>query len=238
MMKDRELKQLLQKNTESPDHASKDAFIRRYKKETGSEKTGHIKLVMMQAGYIRKRIWIISLLIAATFFFPYVESEDKLFVIAGLMPFMAGLSILEVFRSEYYGVSELEAVTKFSAKGVFFARMTLISAFQLMLTAVISALIGINNPYGIAVSGSMLLIPWFITSIISLIVERSEFGRNNRYSFVAVAVCVTCIHTTLYSNGFFQSLDMRYLIFVAALLFALNVFEVRKTIETETLVWN
>ena len=49
MMKDRELKQLLQINTESPDYASKDAFIRRYKKETGSEKTGHIKLVMMQA---------------------------------------------------------------------------------------------------------------------------------------------------------------------------------------------
>ena len=235
-MKDRELKSLLQQNTESPDHASKDAFIRKYGKENSREEST-FKMILMQAGYIRKRIWLLSVLIVAVFFFPY-EDEEKIFTASGLMPFMACLSIFEVFRSEYHGVSELEAVTKFSAKGVFFAKMTLISAFQLMLTVIAAFLFGTDNPYGIAVSGSVLLIPWFITSIISLIVERSEFGRNNRFSFVGVSLVVACVHTVLVNYGFYRYMDMRVLILAAALLFAVNIFEVRKTIETEALVWN
>jgi hypothetical protein len=238
-MRDRELKDLLQKNIESPDRASKDAFIRKYEKEKGSGKSGLFQMLFMQAGYIRKRIWAASVLIAViSFFFSGGMPEDRLYVMAGLMPFMAGLVILEVFRSEYHAVSELEAVTKFSAKGVSFARMTLISAFQLMITMVMAVIFGKSTEYGITVSASILLVPWLITSAAGLILERSEFGRSNRYSFMGVAVIVTCIHIALSSKGFFENMDMRYMVLAAALLLAVNVFEVRKTIETETLVWN
>ena len=238
-MRDRELKDLLQKNIESPDYAAKDAFIRKHAGKARAGKTGLLQMIFMQAGYIRKRIWALSVLIAVFgFYFTSGLIGEKLYAMAGLMPLMASLVILEVFRSEYYAVSELEAVTKFSAKGVIFARMTLTSAFQLLITIAMAVILGMSGDSGFLVSASMLLVPWFITSIISLIVERSEFGRSNRYSFAGVAICVTCVHTALSTNGFFERLDMRYMIAAAALLLIVNVFEVRKTIETETLVWN
>ena len=238
-MRDKDLKKILQSNIESPDAASKDSFIRKYGKESRHHSDGLLGMILFQVGYIRKRIWVITLFsLVAGFFIPERIDMDRILILASFMPFFGCVGMIEVFRSKIHGLDELEAATKYSAKGVFFARMTLILAVQIIASIVISLIETAGGKYGVFASVSILLIPLFITTAACIIVERSGYGRDNPYCFTGVAAIVAMIHLLLMISGFYDHADIRILIPVAALLFVFDVFEVRKTIHSEAMAWN
>lgn len=93
------------------------------KRNTNNETT--LCFIMSQFSYISWYVWCISLfvLIAAIFIIVMkVESTDSITVVSASIPFVAMAAVMESFRSKYYGMSELESVTKVSFRGIYFAR--------------------------------------------------------------------------------------------------------------------
>jgi hypothetical protein len=238
-MKDKDLKKILQSNTESPDPAAKDAFIRKNAGAGRVRSNGNLRMILVQAGYIRKRVWVLTVLaLTVGFFVPEKLDTDRVLVLATFMPFLGCLGMIEVFRSKLHGVYELEAATRFSAKGIFFARMTLILAVQIIASILISVFEMIGETYGVFASASILLIPLFVTTASCIIAERSGYGRDNPYCFAGIAAIVSMLHLLLVITGFYDHADIRFLVPVAALLFTFDVFEAVKTIRSEAVAWN
>ena len=238
-MKDKDLKKILQSNTVSPDPAAKDAFIRKNAGAGSARSNSVTGMLLVQAGYIRKRVWVLTVLaLAAGFIIPGKIDTDRVLILATFMPFLGCLGMIEVFRSKLHGVYELEAATSFSAKGIFFARMTLILAVQIIASILISLFETINGTYGAFVSISILLIPLFVTTASCIIAERSGYGRDNPYCFAGIAAIVSMLHLLLVNAGFYDHADIRFLVPVAALLFTFDVFEAVKTIRSEAVAWN
>ena len=116
------------------------------KRNTNNETT--ICFIMSQFSYISWYVWCISLfvLIAAIFIIVMkVESTDSITVVSVSIPFVAMAAVMESFRSKYYGMSELESVTKVSFRGIYFARTSCIGMVHIVILSCLIIMIGRNS---------------------------------------------------------------------------------------------
>ena len=133
------------------------------KRNTNNETT--LCFIMSQFSYISWYVWCISLfvLIAAIFIIVMkVESTDSITVVSASIPFVAMAAVMESFRSKYYGMSELESVTKVSFRGIYFARTSCIGIVHIVILSCLIIMIGRNSENGYLVTGAMILIPYLI----------------------------------------------------------------------------
>ena len=88
---------------------------------------GHGSFVLAQAAYIRKWVWVISvILLGALADIAARWPREALWVAAGMMPFLALTAMQEHLRSSMYNMTELELSTRFSVKSILLARMGLL----------------------------------------------------------------------------------------------------------------
>ena len=119
------------------------------KRNTNNETT--LCFIMSQFSYISWYVWCISLfvLIAAIFIIVMkVESTDSITVVSASIPFVAMAAVMESFRSKYYGMSELESVTKVSFRGIYFARTSCIGIVHIVILSCLIIMIGRNSENG------------------------------------------------------------------------------------------
>ncbi len=247
-MKDKELKLILKDACGEPDPVIKDSFIR---KVNGMQSTrsmspvrsarsmSPVRVLAIEMHYIRKRVWVISILAIAVMLIAVSRlGEDMILHIADMMPLLAGLGMIEVMRAGMHDMSELEAVTLISAKGALFARMTIIGLGHLLAVAVTSAVLAGFGGYGAPETGLRLIIPYLITTISCMEVERTGFGRENTWSCMAVAVLVIVTREIIYSTGIVILSGVAVPALIAAALAGLQAAELKKTIRLEEYAWN
>ena len=235
----KDIKEILKSAAESPDQARKDAFIREYRKKHVSRRKNTWDMVKSQAGYIRPSVWIVS--VAALFLavLGIHSDRDTLFMVAAMMPFVSGTAIIESFRARQYRLSELEGTTLFSTKGILFARIVCIGSVHLALIVLLTIIIGRIDEYGLLLTGAILTIPYLISSVVSMELERTGLGRKS--TFLCMGIAALTAGMVVMVKGYWSVFDMSYqwILMVAAFaLIVVEFVEIKKTFLWEEYAWN
>lgn len=249
-MRDKDLRSLMRAYAGTPDPGKKDRFIRKMKLEHGMQpgRSGSdlgarpvcfITMLKLQLGYMRPYLWILSLaVLAASLLMMHHSSASALRGLSNFMPFLAGFGVIEGFRAEMYGMSELERTTLYSAKGTLFARMTLIGLLHLMTVIATAVIISGGSGERVTYVGAMLCIPYLLTSILCMEVERTSFGRDNAWSSLGVALVVGVLHVVTESIKPAVELAPGLLACIIAVEVLVQAYEIKKTIQMEEYAWN
>ena len=106
-MRDQDIRELLQGTSGAPDAKAKDRFLRQIRRQQEASHMSLTKILLIQFRYIRKRVWLASLLILILSLTVTIDlSFDRLTAVSDLMPFLAGLGMLEALRADMHGMKE------------------------------------------------------------------------------------------------------------------------------------
>ncbi len=201
-----------------------------------------ISFMLSQAGYIRKRVFVISLFpvllsLAGTCFLDF----DMMWVISAFMPFLALSAVTENFRSAVYGMEELEMSARFSLKSVVLARMGILGVLHLVLLCLLMPLACVHSIFTAAQTGVYLLISYLLADVMGLWILRNLRGKEGLYACVGAAVCISSFYSLLrvrlarllYRSGFAWAAVLLIILLI------LCVSEMKKMVrQTEELRWN
>ena len=229
----KDMKTLLNKAFEAPEPSGKQAFLKNIRPREVSMPA----LVWQQVSYIRMPVWIFAILVIAFVITGSLLHLDRIEnIMVYIMPFTAAISVLETQRSSRFNMSELEMATRFSLRSVVFARMIVFGILSFIMLCISVPVICLSFKTNIFITGIRCLIPYFLTMIISLLVERSVIGRKNGYLSLAVASLIMLV--TFWMNHFNPEVIVKYTSFLETwglltvfALIALTLFEQWKTIK-------
>ena len=227
-----EMKDLLSEAFYAPEPKNKKAFL----KNLRPREINTVEMLWQQASYIRISVWLFAAaIIAFALAGSYFKVGGTENFITMIMPFTATAAVLETKRSQKYNMLELEMATRFSLRSVVFARMTVLGAVSLIILSITSPVIASAFGGKVILTATRILIPYLITMIISLRIERSALGRKTEYISSAVAAVVA--GTVYWTYNFEPGAVIKYtavieswgLLIIVALL-ALTIMEQWKTI--------
>ncbi len=233
-----EIRKALQEAYEAPKPQHKKEFIRMLEKPQLST----YSFMLQQISYIRKRVWILSILISAlaVVSISYVGKE-AIWMIASMMPFIALCAITESARSVTYGMAELEMSSRFSLKSIVLARLVIIGVSHLMVFCILVALIGKNAVIPLTRTGLYLLVPYLLSSVLGLWAVRRFQDIDATYLCMVTSsiVCVLNIALKTMIEGFYEEQKFVWWVIAGIYLMYKVCNEYKKTIsQTEELVWN
>lgn len=223
-----------------PNPERKDLIIRKYRRKVGAARYSGRDMIVSQIGYIRMPVWIVSLLVLAVSIIGLSRDGNVIFVAASMMPFVSGIAVLESFRAEKFGLSEMEGVTLFSRRGILFARVVCVGAVHIALLLMLTLLIGTKEGMGLAMTGSILTVPYLISSIVNMELERTELGRKSALPGLGVAAIMTVTVLAVKEQEVIFRYDYRvFWYLLAAALIAAECIEIRKMFcMEEKYAWN
>ena len=229
----------LQKNTPLQDPARKDRFLRSYRKKTKPAQTNIMSIINAQFSYISLPVWGMSIAALLIALWGAHSNRDIIPGIAAFMPFVSGAAVFETFRSNWHGMAEIESVTLFSIRGVFFAKIVCIGSVNILLILLLSLIITPNSPYNFSSSGIMITIPYLISAAASLKAERSSFGRKSPLVCLVISTLTAGLVLAAFEKKiYFTEVHPQILNLLFVILIILLIYEIRKTFNWEEYVWN
>ncbi|MDO5547073.1 MAG: hypothetical protein Q4F79_01145 [Eubacteriales bacterium] len=196
--------------------------------------------VFTQIRYIRRTVWAASTLVfAAALLCAYMMPEHLVGLTSALLPFVAVTAVSESTRSEVCGMSELETASRFSRKSLLFARLTILGILHGILLAFLIPLFGRFAMLSLVQSGTQVLIPYLLTTILCLHVSRHVAGRETSYLCTTVAALISGSILIQWDTPLpLWWADAPMLLIVLALA-VLTVLEYRKQLtNSEEFLWN
>ena len=141
--------------------------------------------LLSQIAYIRKRVYLISLLVLvlAIIAADYAGVES-IWYIAAMMPFVALCMVTESARSETYGMAELEMASRFSIKSILMARFGTIGLVHMVLLCILIPVVRHSTFYSFVYVGIHLLVPYLAASVLEFAALRRFRGKE------AISVCM------------------------------------------------
>ena len=233
----KEMKKMLQTAYEAPEPLRKEKFLKKLPKAQIS----HMEFMLLQAAYMKKWVWIVSVLVLGIALkSASLLERNMLGVFSALMPFIALTVTTENTKSAAYGMEELEMVSRFSLRSVVLARMGILGGVHFVLICCLIPVSLQNQIYGPLQAGVYLTVPYLLTVIPGFMAARRIHGKESGYACAGIAVIVSVIFITQGSNGVIYR--EKYFSWWLAAFFVLIIMlgaEWRRTIkETEELAWN
>ena len=226
---------------DAPKPHGKEAFIREIRKHYTYVYTDRWSILLSQIGYIGKSVWLISFGLLVFVILGIIgRYKETLYITASLTPFISGVAVLESVRSRVYEMEEMETATVYSLRGILFARITLIGISHLILLFALTMVLGSISGKGYLVTGSYITIPYLMSSVVGMEVERTAYGRCHSYVCVAVAVIVSML-VVFTAFGAWKRFVIEYpswCVMAAVVLFLVNLNEYRKLYNWEEYAWN
>lgn len=229
---------LLQDAFEAPPPTRKDAFMRALL----PPRISNFSFMLLQAGYIRKWVWLLSAALALLSLSAacFLE-QDILQMLSALIPFVAMSAGIESGRSGIYAMAELEMASRFSLKSVLLARMGILGISHLFLLCILIPLGSLHSAVDLLQAGAYLLTPYLCTTVSGLWISRKIRGKEAFYAYIGTAAAVSIgnayIRTSL--PEYFQAGYLCRWAVLLILLAAAGIYEFTKIIEeTEELRWN
>ena len=233
------IRQVMHEAVPKPDFVKKDAFIREYREKSGRTELGIFDLLKSQISYIRMPVWIVSIAALVVAIFGTLQNREMVFYVAAIMPFVSASSVFDSMRCRMYGMDELEGATRISGRGILFARLVLIGAVHIALLLALSVVIGSRSVFGFAMTGAIITIPYLISSIACMILERTEVGRRNAFGCVLVSAVTSFMTLAIKDEKVFFAQNYRWMWFMMlALLVYLECIQIKKTFRLEEYEWN
>ncbi|MCM1119317.1 MAG: hypothetical protein NC543_08155 [bacterium] len=234
----RKIKKSLKYAFEPPRSLSKESFLQSLPQPRCSSQD----FIMSQIGYIPLWVWGISLaiLLIALLSAHYVR-KDTLGILSACIPFMASCAVSESEKSMVCRMAELEKASLFSLRSVVLTRLGIIGTSHLLLLCLISPLAGLGDLSSTMRSGVYLLLPYLLTTWLSLILSRKLHGRDTTYQCMGIAMAVSglCVISQTRFYSIYQPEHFPCWLGLAAVLVALTALAYNKSIQrTEELSWN
>lgn len=227
-------KEMLKQMFAAPEPQRKRAFLWSLPRQ----KAGLGTLLFSQAAFIRKWVWAVSfLLFGSVVWLAQYTKQECIWMLSAVMPFGALLLILEFARSAAYDMAELEMTSRFSLRTVLLARMSMLGAAQLL--GLIPAAIVLEAQ--LFTSGVYILVPYFLTAVLGLVVVRHLPGRENMYvcGCISGGVCALGPILRLYVPELYGAESAVWWLLAAVLLVAVLMKEYGRTMNhLEELAWN
>lgn len=224
----------------APSPQRKEEFLRDFP----YPRTGWMETIAVQAGYIHKSIWVLSLLlvVGALMMGEHLSSGGsyaKIWCMSGVMPLLAVLAVTEAFRSSVYGMAELEMASKHNLPQILLIRMGVMGGVDFFLTVLGILLIVGREFLGLFRTAVYLVVPWLCTCILALQIEKYAKGRETIW-YCAACGCLLCggsmiggqIRRIVYESGKF------YLWIIALCVFAVCFTKQIWQLRNETEEWN
>lgn len=234
------LKQQLQKAFEAPipNQQERARFLRTLPKP----KISTWQFVFIQFTYLRK--WVLAfsiLLLLPGLSGAYRISRNTLWVVSALIPFPGLLAVTESTRSCAYGMSEFEMSARFSLKSVVLARLSILGAVDLTVLCCLIPLCSVGSKFPLLQTGLYLLVPYLLTTTISLWITRRFCSQEAVYGCMGAAVFVSLANTGLHfmADFVYQLSYMNRWIVLLLILMGKLIYELYYTMkQTEEYPWN
>ncbi|MCM1055423.1 MAG: hypothetical protein NC394_07875 [Bacteroides sp.] len=185
------IKKALRSAFTPPEPQNKDKFLKslRYPKMT------YFEFILSQICYIRKRVWIFSIILLPITFgtvclIPKTEMY-AVWTVTAFIPFLALLTTTEISRSNIFGMSVIESGCRFSLPQLAGARMIILGVCNFALIAVIVSFLGVHLPQGTAKTALYIFTPYITVNGISLAILNKFCGADGVYISTAAAIGVS-----------------------------------------------
>ena len=234
----RKIKKALKHAFEAPTPLTKKPFLKTIPQPRSSRQS----FILSQAGYIPLWVWGVSfatLLIAI--FSARFMSKNTLGIISACIPFVASSAVAENGKSTVYRMAELEKASLFSLKSVALARLMIIGLSHLLLLLLLCPLTSTRSQFSMLQTGIYLLVPYLLTTTLSLAFTRKLHGKETMYLCLGIAAMVSGLYIMAQSR-FYLLYQREYFsrwIGVLITLLAFTAWGYYRTIQkTEELSWN
>lgn len=208
--------------------------------------TSRFDFIVGQIGYIRKRVWVISCLLAvATLFGLHRWTNDNrlnlIWIVSSVLPYISLVTITELARSTSYNMDELEICCKHNLADIVLARLGILSGFNLAIFTLI--MLSFVSTIGIDVfhAGLYLFIPFLLTCSLSIFTLNRLRSREATYICGGISCFVGIANAIVFNESYIFYSDkyvpLGGIAFIALMLFAIK--EAIKLIKkTEELPWS
>ncbi len=232
------MKKSLKNAFEAPPPLSKELFL----KTIPQPKSTRRAFVLSQAGYIPLWVWGASFvtLLAAILSAKFM-SRDTLGILSACIPFVASSAVTENGKSTIYRMAELEKASLYSLKSVILARLGIVGFSHLLLLCLVSPLASAGRLFSALQTGIYLLVPYLLTTTLSLAFTRKFHGRENIYLCLGIAAMVSglCIMAQSKFHMLYRQEYFSRWVGVLIALAALTAWGYYRTIrKTEELSWS
>lgn len=191
------LKRELKRVFEAPEPLHKKEFLRTLEQQ----KISMPAFVLSQIGYIRRWIWIVSVLVYSISVMGAAwMAADTVWVISALMPLLALTVVSESGRSENYEMAELEMATRFSLRSVILARLGILGMENLVILSLLLPIGICRQGLSVFQAGVYILFPYLMMTFAGLSVVRKIRGREAVYICIGVAVCISFFVLVLHGS--------------------------------------
>lgn len=154
------------------------------------------EILKTQLPYIRKRVWLLTLLIfVAAAYLTRELSAEAVRLVAALMPFAAAFAVLETMRSTAYRMDELECSTRFSLTHLILTRLTVLGVTHLGLLSGCALLLKRTRAFSFLSAVPYLLVPYLLTAILGMLLAR-RFRQSGEVTLLLAAVVGTVMGLT------------------------------------------
>lgn len=174
-----------------PKPQGKDKFL----KAIHYPKMSYFEFILSQICYIRKRIWIFSIvLLLISIGAVCVIPQDQMYavwIVSAVIPFLALLTATEISRSDLFGMSEIESGCRFSLPQLTGARMIILGACDFTVIPIVAVILSTFSPLGIIKTALYILTPFIIVNGISLAILNKVNGSDGILLSAAATVGVS-----------------------------------------------
>lgn len=234
------LKKELKKAFDPPVSTGKKTFLSNLNYPKGS----NLDFITSQIGYIRKRVWILSVLLfigTLTGLHFYKVSVNFVWILSSLWPFISLTTMNEIFRSSMYHMDELEMSCKHNFLKIGLVRLGILGGFNLAVWIGILLLLIGKVDFGFIRLGLYLIVPYLLNCYGSLFIVNRLKSREISYICGVITAFVTMLNSllviqinTIYTEKYRMFWCMAFII-----LTLLTSWEVKKLIKKmEELQWN
>lgn len=200
---------------------------------TAKASVGTVSFMLSQIAYIRKRVYLASLLIMALAIMVAGQTgADSVWAVAAMMPFIALCMAAESARSETYGMAEFEMASRFSIKSIMLARFGTIGFMHMVLLCILIPVISHSTFLSHIQIGIYLLVPYLAASVLELAAVRRLRGKEAISVCLAISVMVSLLNTVVKEllTHLFGSKQFAIWLVLAVFLTGRTVIECRKMI--------
>lgn len=165
---------------------------------TAKTSIGTVSFMFSQIAYIRKWVYLASLLILALAIMVAGQmGADSVWAVAAMMPFIALCMAAESARSETYGMAEFEMASRFSIKSIMLARFGTIGFLHMISLGILIPVVGHNALISFIHAGIYLLVPYLAASVLELAAVRRFRGKEAISVCAAISVIISLLNTIL-----------------------------------------
>lgn len=234
----KKLKYTIKQAFESPIPKHKTVFLNQLQITRTSSK----EFLISQVGYIRKRIWLFSLMTSIFMILLFISNFSYiLWILSAMMPFLALLSMVELSKSMANDMEELELSCRYTLSQVVMSRALILGISNFILLLVGAGCIYLIGQCSLITSILYIFTPYLLTCALTLVSLNFKVGKNSVSICAIIACFVSLSHNFLILTNSVYLLPQYQWIWCGVCLISLVLLliQAQKYVKkTEDLQWN